>query len=146
MLFIVATPIGKVEDLSSHARTVLGSVDFILCEDTRNKVVYSQTVNLHCSLFRVCSYEQKRVQRALEEIRAGKTAALVSDAGTPQYPIPGQSLSQKHTDWVFRLLQWPVSSGISGNIVSGFFSLHYIILVFLSKKGVKGETDRRYPS
>ena len=68
MLFIVATPIGKVEDLSSHARTVLGSVDFILCEDTRKTkrlladcgILAPQLISCHAH------NEQKRVQRALE--------------------------------------------------------------------------------
>lgn len=89
-LFLVATPIGNLGDLSSRAREVLSSVDLILCEDTRvtRKLFTDQPISCpfesyheHC--------EQAKTPRLVARIKAGESMALVSDAGTPAISDPG---------------------------------------------------------
>ena len=92
-LFIVATPIGNLEDLSMRALRILKEVDFILCEDTR----VTKKLLEHCQIKKpLLSYHQhsklKKVNYILELLKQGKNLALVSDAGTPGISDPGNLL------------------------------------------------------
>jgi len=89
-LYIVATPIGNLEDISMRALRVLGEVDFILCEDTR----VTRTLLGHYQIKTpTISYHQhsdiKKVNEIINLLAAGKNLALVSDAGTPGISDPG---------------------------------------------------------
>ena len=92
-LFIVATPIGNLEDLSMRALRILKEVDFILCEDTR---VTKKILNYYQIEKPILSYHQhsrlKKVNYILELLKQGKNLALVSDAGTPGISDPGGKL------------------------------------------------------
>lgn len=92
-LYLVATPIGNLGDLSPRAAQVLGEADFIAAEDTR----VSQKLLVHLGLRKpmVSYYEHNRRQRGeeiLARIEAGETCALVTDAGTPAVSDPGEDL------------------------------------------------------
>lgn len=92
-LYLVATPIGNLGDLSPRAAQVLGEADFIAAEDTR----VSQKLLAHLGLHKpmVSYYEHNRRQRGeeiLTRIEAGETCALVTDAGTPAVSDPGEDL------------------------------------------------------
>ena len=93
-LYLVATPIGNLSDLSPRAREVLSTVDFIAAEDTR---VTQKLLNA-CELPKkpmISYYEHNRRARGeavLEKLRAGETCALVPDAGTPAVSDPGEDL------------------------------------------------------
>ncbi len=89
MLYIVPTPIGNLADITRRAIDVLGEVDFILAEDTRT----SGNLLKHLELSRpMMAYhlhnEHKVLPRVVERLKAGETAALVSDAGTPGISDP----------------------------------------------------------
>ena len=94
-LYIVATPIGNLEDISMRALRILGEVDFILCEDTRVTRVLLEHYNIKTPTI---SYHQHSSERKVEEIinllASGKNLALVSDAGTPGISDPGGKLIQ----------------------------------------------------
>nr|WP_308505876.1 16S rRNA (cytidine(1402)-2'-O)-methyltransferase [uncultured Agathobaculum sp.] len=94
VLYLVATPIGNLGDLSPRAREVLSSVDFIAAEDTR----VSQKLLAACGLPRkpmISYYEHNRRARGeevLAKLLAGESCALVTDAGTPAVSDPGEDL------------------------------------------------------
>ena len=94
VLYLVATPIGNLGDLSPRAREVLSAVDFIAAEDTR----VTQKLLTACELPRkpmISYYEHNRRARGeevLTKLLAGESCALVTDAGTPAVSDPGEDL------------------------------------------------------
>ena len=94
VLYLVATPIGNLGDLSPRAREVLSTVDFIAAEDTR----VTQKLLTACGLPRkpmISYYEHNRRARGeevLAKLLAGESCALVTDAGTPAVSDPGEDL------------------------------------------------------
>ena len=94
VLYLVATPIGNLGDLSPRAREVLSAVDFIAAEDTR----VTQKLLTACGLPRkpmISYYEHNRRARGeevLAKLLAGESCALVTDAGTPAVSDPGEDL------------------------------------------------------
>jgi 16S rRNA (cytidine1402-2'-O)-methyltransferase len=92
-LYVVATPIGNLDDLSPRARSILDSVDVIAAEDTR---VTRRLLDSASSKARLVSYrdenERRMAERLVESLREGKSIALVSDAGTPAISDPGYRL------------------------------------------------------
>lgn len=102
-LFIVATPIGNLEDMGQRAWRVLREVDLIACEDTRHT---QKLLNRLSFNNRTISYhehnERERADELIEMLEAGKNIALVSDAGTPLISDPG-----------FRVVNSAVQRGIN---------------------------------
>jgi 16S rRNA (cytidine1402-2'-O)-methyltransferase len=89
-LYVVATPIGNLDDISARALKVLAAVDLIAAEDTRHSAkllhhygISTATTSLHEH------NERAHVSRLVETLRAGKSIALISDAGTPLLSDPG---------------------------------------------------------
>src|SRR5680860_934889 len=93
ILSVVATPIGNLEDISLRALRTLKEANLILCEDTRvaKKLLTHYEVNTP-----LLSYHQHsgilKIEKIIEELRAGKNIALISDAGTPGISDPGSML------------------------------------------------------
>jgi 16S rRNA (cytidine1402-2'-O)-methyltransferase len=92
-LFVVATPIGNLEDITLRALRILREVDQIACEDTRHT---RHLLDRHGIAKPLVSYhqhnEQARAEELLRELEGGKNIALVSDAGTPLIADPGYRL------------------------------------------------------
>ncbi|MDF3836406.1 16S rRNA (cytidine(1402)-2'-O)-methyltransferase [Cupriavidus basilensis] len=92
-LYVVATPIGNVADLSLRALHVLGLADAVACEDTRNTGQLLARVGLHRPLLAVHEHnEREAAARINERLAAGERIAYVSDAGTPGISDPGARL------------------------------------------------------
>ncbi|GMU42281.1 MAG: 16S rRNA (cytidine(1402)-2'-O)-methyltransferase [Xanthomonadales bacterium] len=92
-LYVVATPIGNLEDFSPRARQVLSEVDAILCEDTRQSAVLLRHAGIARPLLALHEHnEEARAATLVERLRAGQSLALVSDAGTPLISDPGYRL------------------------------------------------------
>ncbi|MFA5052152.1 MAG: 16S rRNA (cytidine(1402)-2'-O)-methyltransferase [Patescibacteria group bacterium] len=92
-LYVVATPIGNLEDITQRALRILGEVDVIACEDTRHTLEMLNHFNIKKSLI---SYHQhsevQKIDQIIALLRSGKNIALVSDAGTPGLSDPGGML------------------------------------------------------
>ena len=98
-LYLVATPIGNLGDITQRAISVLGQVDVIAAEDTR----HSQRLLSHlCIKTKLLAYhehnEEKITPRLLDELESGKSIALISDAGTPLISDPGYRLVMQAHD------------------------------------------------
>ena len=139
MLYIVATPIGNLSDISFRALEILKSVDIILAEDTR------QTKKLlsHYEITEkvVWSYHARSTQKSIDSIvkylEDGKTMALVSDAGTPAISDPGVKLVKCVKEKNLTVLPIPGASAfVAALSASGFPSHRFEFLGFLpNKKG-----------
>lgn len=134
MLYVVATPIGNLEDITLRAISVLRSADFILAEDTRVTRVLLDKYNIPNKLI---SYHQhskiQKIDYVIELLKEGKTLALVSDAGTPGINDPGSYLVAKALEAIPDLKVVPIpgpNAGVSALSVSGFPSDKFIFLGF----------------
>jgi 16S rRNA (cytidine1402-2'-O)-methyltransferase len=108
-LYIVATPIGNLEDISARAVRILGEVDLIACEDTRQTRKLLDRYGIAKPLVSYHEHnEQARSADLLSELEAGKNIALVSDAGTPLIADPG-----------YRLVELARRNGISVSPIPG---------------------------
>lgn len=93
VLYVVATPIGNLDDLSIRAREVLAAADWVAAEDTRHSGALLAHLGIRARLLSLHDHnEAERAPQLLEELRAGKSVALISDAGTPLISDPGYDL------------------------------------------------------
>jgi len=115
--YVVGTPIGNLEDITLRALKVLGSVDLILCEDTR---MTKRLLDRHLITARTMSYHAQSALSRTDEIigflREGKNLALVSDAGTPGISDPGSHLVSKIRE---RLKEDIESGGVRIEVIPG---------------------------
>ncbi len=89
-LYVVATPIGNLADLTERARLILSTVDLIACEDTRTTGALLTRLGLHRPLVPYHDHnETAAADQLLAQLQAGKSIAVVSDAGTPAISDPG---------------------------------------------------------
>ena len=89
-LYVVATPIGNLSDMTARGREILGAVDLIAAEDTRHTRQLLQAFGLQTPTIALHEHnETQRIDALLNELAAGRSIALVSDAGTPLISDPG---------------------------------------------------------
>ena len=92
-LYVVATPIGNLADISERAVQILGQVDLIACEDTRHTQKLLQHLGLRKPLISLHDHnESDRISQVRQHLSEGRSLALVSDAGTPLISDPGYVL------------------------------------------------------
>lgn len=136
MLYIIATPIGHLDDFTLRSIETLKKVDTILCEDTRVTLGLLHHYGIQKPLVSYHSFnEKKRVEEILEKLKMGHDIALVSDAGTPLFQDPGALLIEAcvAAHIPFTSLPGP-SSILSALILSGFRIEKFQFVGFLSKK------------
>lgn len=138
-LYIVATPIGNLEDMTLRALRVLKEVDTILCEDTRvtKKLLSHYKIETKTLSYHAHS-KLSQVEKILELLREGKDLALVSDAGTPTISDPGVLLVQQVRDALgdaVDILPVPGPSALTAALsISGISSAQFTFLGFLPHK------------
>jgi 16S rRNA (cytidine1402-2'-O)-methyltransferase len=92
-LYVVATPIGNRDDISTRAQTVLASVNLIAAEDTRHSRILLDSLGIRTPLIALHEHNERQTAHAiLEKIKQGESVALISDAGTPLLSDPGYFL------------------------------------------------------
>jgi 16S rRNA (cytidine1402-2'-O)-methyltransferase len=142
VLYIVATPIGNLEDITLRAVRVLGEVEMVLAEDTRRTRVLldrhgidARTSSLHAH------NEASRIDRVLSALEAGGDVALVSDAGTPLISDPGERLVAAVAREGYDISPVPGASAVSSALsVSGLAAVPYSFVGFLPRR--RGECER----
>lgn len=89
-LYVVGTPIGNLEDFSARGARILSQVDLIAAEDTRHSMKLLQQYGIRTKVVSIHEHnERAKTPRLLDMLRAGKSIALISDAGTPLVNDPG---------------------------------------------------------
>lgn len=118
-LYVVATPIGNLKDISSRAIETLNNVDLILAEDTRRTRVLLEHYNIKTPMLSLHKFnEYSRLSKIQELFDQGKCLALVSDAGTPLISDPGESL-----------VEYSIKAGVSVIPIPGPSSITAILSV-----------------
>jgi 16S rRNA (cytidine1402-2'-O)-methyltransferase len=138
VLYVVATPIGNLEDITLRAIRILGEVDYVLCEDTRmtrkllsHYEIKTPTISYHANS------KITKLEKIIELLEEGKNLALVSDAGTPAISDPGvqlvEEIYKKLPD--VKVLAVPGASALTSAIsVAGVPSARFEFLGFLPHK------------
>ena len=112
-LYVVATPIGNLADLSPRALSLLSRVDLICAEDTRTSGQLLAAFGLHKPMVALHDHNEDRVaSRLVADLGAGKTLALISDAGTPLVSDPGYALVKAVRDAGLELRAIPGPSAL----------------------------------
>jgi len=142
-LWLVATPIGNLGDLSTRAREVFGQVDLVACEDTRRTGRLLAGLKIKVPLL---SYfegnERERVDELMRRLANGDDVALVSDGGTPVVSDPGYRLVRACIDAGVDVQVVPgPSAAIAALVVSGLPTARFVFEGFLPRK--PGERARR---
>lgn len=135
MLYIVATPIGNLEDITLRALRILKEVDTIAAEDTRHtrKLLNAYEIKTRCVSFHEHSGEEKRAY-ILNELKEGRDIALVSDAGTPLISDPGALLVREAVEQGLPVTSVPgACAAITAVTLSGIGG-SFCFFGFLSKK------------
>ena len=136
-LYVVATPIGNVEDITKRAAEILGGVAYIACEDTRTTGILLKELGIKGRMF---SYHEFNKQEASEHIvrllDEGSDVAVVSDAGTPCISDPGYLAVKKAREKGFTVVPIPGASAfITALSVSGFATDSFVFQGFLTSRG-----------
>ncbi len=135
-LIVVATPLGNREDLSPRAIRVLREADLVACEDTRHTGSLLRAHQIRTPLTSFFEHnERHKLGEVLAAIEAGKTVALVSDAGTPGISDPGYRLVREARTRGIPVIPVPgPSAGIAALSVSGLPTDRFLFVGFLPKK------------
>ncbi|MCX8031114.1 MAG: 16S rRNA (cytidine(1402)-2'-O)-methyltransferase [Thermodesulfovibrionales bacterium] len=135
-LFIVATPIGNLEDITLRALRILKEVDFIAVEDTQHSQKLLNHYNISKPLISYWSEKEKtKADKIIEKIKSGQSCALISDAGTPGISDPGYLLIQKAIAEGISIIPVPGPCGaIAALSVSGLPTKEFSFIGFLPAK------------
>ena len=124
-LFVVATPIGNLEDITLRALRVLGEVEAVACEDTRQTL---KLLNRYGLKKRLVSYfhprEGQKVPEIVALLKSGKDVALVSDAGTPGISDPGFPLIREALREAVRVVPIPGPSAVAAALSAAGLPTH----------------------
>jgi len=129
-LYVVATPIGNLEDLTFRALKTLQEVDVIACEDTRQT---RKLLNHYDLKKRLMSYFQPREKHQsrsiLELLKQGQDVALVSDAGTPGISDPGYPLIQRALEEDIEIVPIPGASALTAALCAAGLPTHRVLFL-----------------
>ncbi|MBO5244728.1 MAG: 16S rRNA (cytidine(1402)-2'-O)-methyltransferase [Selenomonadales bacterium] len=134
-LYLCATPIGNLEDMTYRAVRILGEVDLVAAEDTRHSRKLLTHFDIHTPL--ISYHEHNKLSRGpelIERLLAGDSIACVSDAGLPGISDPGSHLAQLAIEAGITVTPVPgANAGLSALIASGLDTTEFHFIGFLSK-------------
>lgn len=141
-LYLCATPIGNLEDMTFRAVRVLKEVDLIAAEDTRNSVKLLNRFDIHTPMTSYHEYNKYDKGRKLtEQLLEGKDIALITDAGTPGISDPGEELVRMCRDFGIEVTAIPGAAAcITALTISGLPTRRFVFEAFLpmDKKNREG--------
>ena len=138
VLYIVATPIGNLEDLSLRARNVLGSVAFVAAEDTRrSRILLNHVGHPEKPIRRLdANSTEEQVESLLGEVTVGGSLAVVTDAGTPSVSDPGALVVRVARARGWKVVPIPGASAVVTALsASGYATSAFLFLGFLPRGG-----------
>lgn len=135
-LFLVATPIGNLQDITLRALKVLREVALVAAEDTRHT---RKLFSAHGLKGEMISYREQNHESAARRIRkvlgSGKDVAVVTDAGTPGLSDPGQALVREAIEWGARVVPVPgPTAAVAALVASGLLTDRFLFVGFLPRK------------
>ncbi len=135
-LFVVATPIGNLDDITIRAVETLRNADLIACEDTRKTRTLLKRLNIRTRMMSLHRFtERKKTGAILERLERGLDVALVSDAGTPGISDPGHRLVKAARAAGFSVVPIPGPSSVTAALsVSGLECSSFVFMGFAPKK------------
>lgn len=135
-LYIVATPIGNLNDITIRALETLKNVDYIAAEDTRHTLKLLNYFDISKPLISYYKENEKtKSEVIIEKLEDGKNIALVSDAGTPGISDPGEEVIKKAIERNIKVIPIPgACAAINAIICSGFSTKEFEFIGFLSAK------------
>jgi len=136
MLYLVATPIGNLADITLRALEALKDSDYILCEDTRHSSVLLNHYEIKKSLKSYHKFNEASMEdRVIEDLRSGKTISLISDAGTPCISDPGFRMVKRCQEEEIAITTLPgPCAAIQALTSSGLDSQRFQFIGFLPRK------------
>jgi 16S rRNA (cytidine1402-2'-O)-methyltransferase len=142
-LYIVATPIGHLEDITLRALKVLREADLIACEDTRQTAKLLERYGITTATISYHEHnQQRRSAELVERLKAGKNIALVSDAGAPLISDPGEVLIARAVAEEIQVVPVPGASALTTALMaSGLPIERFLFVGFLPSKRTQRRTE-----
>ncbi len=136
-LYVVATPIGNLGDLTDRARRTLCEVPLVAAEDTRRARILLEHVGARPRVVSLHAHStDRRLDTLTQSLEGGQDVALLSDAGTPTVSDPGASLVQRAQQAGVHVVSVPGPSAVTAALsISGIAADRYTFLGFLPRKG-----------
>ena len=145
MLYVVATPIGNLKDITLRAVEVLGDADFIVAEDRARAMKLLSHLGIRKPIISINSYSEERKAREISSrLQDGKSAALITGAGTPCVSDPGRAVVRRCREDGIEVRAVPgPSAAIAALSISGLYADRFLFLGFLPlRKGKKKKVLR----
>ena len=134
-LYIIATPIGNLGDISMRALEILKISDFVLCEDTRVSNKLFSSFNIKSKLISNHKFnEKKNLKKIMDLLNSNKILSIISDAGTPTISDPGRILIKECIKKNINIFSVPGPSAVTAAVSASGFSDKYYFHGFLSEK------------
>ena len=136
VLYLVGTPIGNLNDISFRAINILKNVSIVACEDTRQTIKLMQKFKITNHLISFNKHNSfKKIPSIIKELKAGKSIAIVSDAGLPSICDPGEDLVKEVKKNGLNVICIPgPCAALTALVSSGLPSSKFIFYGFLPKK------------
>ncbi|MBQ6493075.1 MAG: 16S rRNA (cytidine(1402)-2'-O)-methyltransferase [Erysipelotrichaceae bacterium] len=142
-LFLVATPIGNLNEISSRALEILNSVSVIACEDTRNTLKLLTHFDIHTRMITYHNFNESESTKGIVMLlENGEDVALVSDAGYPLISDPGYELVNEVISRGFDIvtISGP-NAALNALVASGLKTTHYLFYGFLNSKSSQARKE-----
>ncbi len=135
-LYLVATPIGNLADISQRAKKVLSEVDFVAAEDTRNSMKLLNVLGIHTELVSYHEHNKKSSgERIIARLLSGESCALITDAGMPAISDPGEDIVALMAEAGLKVTVVPgACAAVSALSLSGLSTSRFVFEGFLPVK------------